>query len=483
MHLACFGVSERIKYIKSLPGCEALAGRQNIPCCLLQGTLQYAGEVEMANLAINGGEKTVPDGILTPWPIITDEDKKMVMECMESGIFTGPYGPQVRGAETEFAEYLGVKHVLMVNSGTAALHMAVAVAGIGPGDEVIVPSFTFLATALAVLHNNAVPVFVDIEPRAFMLDPSKIEGRITSRTKAIIPVHLHGQCADMDAINEIAKKHNLIVIEDTAQAHGAKYKGKLAGTLGDMSIFSVQASKNLASGEGGFFVTNNDEMANFANRMRLFGQDASFEDEKFIDLNWPIDRFRGFESVIMGYQYMTGELPAAMTRSQLKSLDEKNANSRANGEYLSDLIKDTPGLEPPFVPEYNETVYHKFRIRLDPKAAGIDVPSVEFRDKVLKAIQVEGVESCLWEVLPLPLQYMFKNHVGYGSKCPWACKLRDEPAPETAPEDYEKAKMLLDNSLVIGSHSFPMIAQKREVMDHYAAAIKKVFDNLDELFE
>jgi dTDP-4-amino-4,6-dideoxygalactose transaminase len=240
------------------------------------------GEIKMANLAINGGEKTVPDGILTPWPIITDEDKKMVMECMESGIFTGPYGPQVRGAETEFAEYLGVKHVLMVNSGTAALHMAVAVAGIGPGDEVIVPSFTFLATALAVLHNNAVPVFVDIEPRAFMLDPSKIEGRITSRTKAIIPVHLHGQCADMDAINEIAKKHNLIVIEDTAQAHGAKYKGKLAGTLGDMSIFSVQASKNLASGEGGFFVTNNDEMANFANRMRLFGQDASFEDEKLI---------------------------------------------------------------------------------------------------------------------------------------------------------------------------------------------------------
>ncbi|MDA9762255.1 DegT/DnrJ/EryC1/StrS family aminotransferase, partial [Desulfobacterales bacterium] len=144
----------------------------------------------MANLAINGGEKVVPDGILTPWPIITDEDKKMVIECMESGIFTGPYGPQVRGAEMEFAEYLGVKHVLMVNSGTAALHMAVAVAGIGPGDEVIVPSFTFLATALAVLHNNAVPVFVDIEPRAFMLDPSKIEGRITSRTKAIIPVHL-----------------------------------------------------------------------------------------------------------------------------------------------------------------------------------------------------------------------------------------------------------------------------------------------------
>ena len=116
MHLACFGI--------------------------------YVGGIEMTNLAINGGEKTVPDGILTPWPIITDEDKKMVMECMESGIFTGPYGPQVRGAETEFAEYLGVKHVLMVNSGTAALHMAVAVAGIGPGDEVIVPSFTFLATAL-----------------------------------------------------------------------------------------------------------------------------------------------------------------------------------------------------------------------------------------------------------------------------------------------------------------------------------------------
>lgn len=436
----------------------------------------------MSKLAINGASKTVPGGLHTLWPIITDEDKKAVMACLDSKILTGPYGPQIRGAETEFADYIGVKHCLMLNSGTAALHLAVAAAGIGPGDEVIVPSFTFLASALGVLHHNAVPVFVDIDPLTFTIDPVKIEAKINSRTKAIIVVHLHGLCADMDPILETARRHKLVVIEDAAQAHGAKYKGRIAGAMGDASIFSVQASKNLPCGEGGFFATNDDGLAKKANQIRLFGQDASFEDEKLIDLRWPIDRNRGFESIMMGWQYMPGELPAALTRSQLRRLDEYNKNVRRNAEFLSKELSSIPGLAVPCIPDNCISVYHKYRLRLDPAAAGISAAPKVFRDRVLAAIKAEGVEACLWETLPLPLQKSFAEQIGYGKNCPWACPLRDAPAPKTDPADYANAKALLDSSLVIGSHSYPIIAQKLDLMKHYADAIRKVFENLGELF-
>ncbi len=436
----------------------------------------------MAKLAINGGTKTVPGGIFTLWPVITGEDKKLVLESLESRFMTCPYGPQIRGAEKEFAEYLGVKHVLMLNSGTAALHLAVAAAGIGPGDEVIVPSFTFLATALAALHNNAVPVFVDVDPDTFLIDPAKIEAKITPRTKAIIPVHLHGLCADMDEILAIAKKHNLIVIEDTAQAHGARYKGRMAGTMGDMAGFSVQASKNLPAAEGGFFATNDDRLADIANSIRLFGQDASFEDEKLVDLNYPLDRGRGFEAIRLGWQYLPGELPAALTRAQLKRLEANNENARANAQYLTKRLSAISGVTPPHIPENRVSVYHKFRVKLDPKAAGIDVAPTIFRDKILAALKAEGVECCLWEVKPVPAQKAFKALAGYGKKCPYHCPMRETPAESTPPEDYAVAQALLDTSIVLGSHSYPIIAQDIKVMEAFADAFDKIFANLSELF-
>ena len=436
----------------------------------------------MAKLAINGGGKVVPEGVHTLWPIITDDDKKQVMESLDSQILTGPYGPQLRGAETEFAEFVGVKYCLMTNAGTSALHIAVAAGGIGPGDEVIVPSFTFLASALSVLHQNAVPVFVDIDPVTFNIDPAKIEAKINKRTKAIIVVHLHGLCADMDPILAIAKKHNLLVIEDCAQSHGALYKGRPAGSMGDMAFFSVQASKNLPCGEGGFFVTNNRDFAQIADNVRLFGQNSSFDDERLIDVSTPLDRNRGFESMFVGWQYLPGELPAALTRSQLRRLNGYNDNSRGNSAYLTENLKDVKGLATPVEPEGRKHVYHKYRLRLDAKAAGVDAAPKVFRDKVLAAIQAEGVASCLWETLPVPAQKNFKEHVGYGRNCPWSCPLRDEPAPLTDPADYAVAQALLDSSMVLGHHSFPIIAQKLEVMKYYAEAVRKVFDNLSEIF-
>ena len=436
----------------------------------------------MGKLAINGGKKVITKKMQTLWPIITDDDKKMVMSVLDSQIVTGPYAPHLRGAEKEFAEFVGTKYAIMTNAGTSAIHIAIAAAGIGPGDEVIVPSFTFLASALGVLHQNAVPVFVDIDMATFNLDPAKIEAKITKNTKAIIPVQLHGLCCDMDPILAIAKKHNLLVIEDCAQAHGATYKGRNAGSMGDMAIFSVQASKNLPCGEGGFFVTNNEKFAQIADNVRLFGQDSSFEDIKYIDLTTPLDRNRMFESITVGWQYLPGEMPAAMLRAQLRALPERNANSTRNGAFLSKSLSGIPGLNPPVVPEGRTHVYHKYRLILDAKAAGIDAAPKVFRDRILAAIQAEGVDACMWESMPVPVQKNFKEHIGYGKQCPWSCPLRDEPAPHTAPEDYAVAEALLATSICLGSHSFPLIAQKMELMELYAEAVRKVFDNISELF-
>ncbi|MCK5461737.1 MAG: aminotransferase class V-fold PLP-dependent enzyme, partial [Bacteroidales bacterium] len=201
-------------------------------------------------LAVNGGNKTVPDGLQKSWPPINQDDIDAVVAVLNKGVLWGPMEEQVIGLQEDFARYIGAKHALVVNSGTAALHAAVVAAGIGPGDEVITPAYSFWATAQAVLAHNGIPVFVDIDPDSMNMDPSKIEEKITEKTKALMPVHVHGLCADMDPINDIARKYNLRVIEDAAQAAGATYKGKSAGILGDVAGFSLNGSKNLPAGEG-----------------------------------------------------------------------------------------------------------------------------------------------------------------------------------------------------------------------------------------
>jgi perosamine synthetase len=279
-------------------------------------------------LAIRGGTPVVPAGLHRRWPVFTDEDKTAVLAVLDSAIVNGPYAPQVKALEEEWGRYCDVRYALSTNSGTAALHTAVAGAGIGTGDQVITTAFTFLATALAILHNNAVPVFVDIDPRTFNIDPARIEERITARTKAIIPVHIHGVPADMDRILAVARKHGLIVIEDAAQAHGSTYKGKKVGGIGDMGCFSFQGSKNLPSGEGGMFVTNREEFKERANRFRMFGEDIRESDKKAFDPSRPLDGVREYNSLMMGWMYRTTELTAALCRSQLRRLDATLANTR-----------------------------------------------------------------------------------------------------------------------------------------------------------
>ncbi len=228
----------------------------------------------MSKLAINGGKKTVNQSLQKVWPPINQDDIDAVVNVLKRGILWGPMEEEVTGLQKEFAEYIGAKHSLVVNSGTAALHACVVAADIGPGDEVITPAYSFWATSQAVLAHNGIPVFVDIDPVTMNMDTKKIEEKITERTKALLPVHVHGLCADMDVINKIAKKYNLKVIEDAAQAAGAKYKGKSAGVLGDIAGFSLNGSKNLPAGEGGIVTTNDDEMSDRARKMAMFGEKA-----------------------------------------------------------------------------------------------------------------------------------------------------------------------------------------------------------------
>ena len=201
---------------------------------------------------------------------IADEIQEAVRKVLESGRFT--LGPEVEAFEDEFAAYCQAKHAIGVNSGTSALHLALLAAGIGPGHEVITVPMTFVATVAAIGYAGARPVFVDVDERFYTMDPEKVEDAVTDRTKAIMPVHLYGQPAAMDRILEIASKHKLVVIEDAAQAHGAEYRGKRVGGLGNMAAFSFYPGKNLgAYGEGGMVVTNRDDLAERLGRLRSHG--------------------------------------------------------------------------------------------------------------------------------------------------------------------------------------------------------------------
>ena len=417
-------------------------------------------------LAIKGGEKVVPDDVeKIHWPVITDEDKAAVMRVLDSGILFGPYAPEVAALQEEFADYIGTKYCIATNSGTAALHMAIAASGIGPGDEVITSAFSFLASATCILHHNAIPVFVDIDPVTYNIDAEKIEEKVTEKTKAIIPVHIHGLPCDMDKVLEIAKKHNLAVIEDACQSHGAAYKGKKTGNLGVMAAFSLNSTKNLPGGEGGLFVTDDEELRAKANMTRMFGEYVK-EGEG-----------RSYKAYTMGWMYRTQEMSCALTRSQLKRLDYYNEISRKNGDYLTEELSKIKGLIPPATPSDRTHIYHKYRVRLDAKSLGIDIEPKDFRDKVMKALIAEGVDIVLWQHFPLPENPLFQNKEGYGKGCPWTCPSYGKEISYN-PEDYPESRKLIDFSLVVCSEPYPVYCQSMDLMKCYVEGFRKVFQNI-----
>ncbi|GAB4410479.1 MAG: DegT/DnrJ/EryC1/StrS family aminotransferase [Anaerolineae bacterium] len=422
-------------------------------------------------LAINGGPRTVPDGLKKRWPEITAEDKAAVLAVLERNVLTGVHGPEATGLERDWAAFTGSKYALSFNSGTAAIHSALFAAGVGPGDEVITSAFSFSGSFHPILHQNAVPVFVDIDPRTYNLDVGQIEAKITERTRALLPVHIHGLPADMDEILALGQKYNLTVIEDACQAHGSTYRGRNCGTIGAMACFSLNATKNLSGGEGGFINTDSEEYWERAKMIRTFGEKVLEEKEKI----------RPYYSFTIGWNYRTQELPAAFARSQLKRLPQYNAIAQRNGQYLSAELGKIRGLLPPYVPDDRTTIYHKYRLRFDPQALGLKISATDFRNKLIDALEAEGVEATLWHVTPLPSFPVFQRlNEGYVQGAPWLPK-GEPPRVQYRPQDYPEAQRLMDESIIVNTEPYPIYVQSLELMEHYVVAFRKVFDNLDEV--
>ncbi|MFC1608401.1 DegT/DnrJ/EryC1/StrS family aminotransferase, partial [Candidatus Latescibacterota bacterium] len=394
----------------------------------------------------------------------------LVNEVLDSGIVAGGTGTQVSALQNEWTEFLGSGHCLTTVSGTSALHMSLAALDVGPGDEVIVPAYTFLATASCVLHQMAIPVFVDVDPQTFTIDPLKIEASITERTKAIIPVHIQGCPADMDPILDIAKKHGLYIIEDACQAHGAMYKGKMCGTIGDASAFSLNNLKNLCGGEGGLFVTQDDEILKKGDLIRYFGDEA---DEATLR--------QKYNASILGYMYRNQELPAALARGQLMHLDDNNDIRIRNSERLSEALAKIPGVLPPVCPSDCRHVYWFYAVRFDPAAAGIDCEPKRFRIAIEKALHMEGVLVGQWQHIPVVEQDIFQSRLGYGgSRFPWIINEEKGITYDYDVGNFPVAKKLCDSYTNIHAIHPP---NGDNLTDMVIEAVNKVFGNLDEVIK
>jgi dTDP-4-amino-4,6-dideoxygalactose transaminase len=294
-----------------------------------------------------------------------------VISLLESTQFV--LGGAVAAFEKDFAKYCACDQAIAVNSGTSALHLALLAAGVGPGDEVITVSMTFVATVAAVHYTGARPVLVDIDPATYTMDPAKIEAAITPRTKVILPVHLYGQCADMDPILEIARKHNLVVIEDACQAHGAEYKGRRAGSMGRMGCFSFYPGKNLgAYGEGGAVTTSNPEDNRFIRMMRDWGAEVKYQ------------------HVLKGYNYRMEGIQGAILRVKLPHLEAWTEARRAHGMRYNELLADSP-VVPPQVAAERRHVFHVYAVRT-PR-----------REALMQELQAKGIASGIHYPIPVHL--------------------------------------------------------------------------------
>ena len=261
-------------------------------------------------------------------PIIGEEEIENVVEVLKSGMIA--QGPKVEEFEQKFADWVGAKYGIAVNSGTAALHVALLSCGIGEGDEVITTPFTFIASGNSIVYTGAKPVFADIDLKTYTLDPDSIEDLITENTKAIMPVQLYGQSANMDKINEIARKHGLIVIEDAAQAHGAICNGKKVGSMGDMACFSFYPTKNMTTSEGGIITTDDEDLAENAKIFRAHGATVRYHHDA------------------IGYNFRMTDISAAIGLAQLEKIDDFNDKRIANAAYLNEGLKDVEGIVTPY---------------------------------------------------------------------------------------------------------------------------------------
>jgi perosamine synthetase len=341
-------------------------------------------------LAINGGTPVTNDSILIHKPYLDENDFLAVNDAVRSTFVSGN-GPKCMEFEKKLAEYLGVKHVLFTNSCTTALDLAFKVKNFPIGGEVLVPNFTYTSTALGPLLNNLKVVLVDVDPLNGNIDVNKIEAMITSKTVAIAPVDYAGNPADMDKIIEIAKKHNLFVVHDTAQSIGSVYKGRKTGSLADIATYSFHGTKNLTTGEGGAIVTNNDELA----ARLLFMREKGTDKQSFLVDN----RTRGFyEYVDIGSSFVQSNILGAMGITQLAKIDWMNEERRKIAEFFLEGLKGIPGLDFLKITPDSQPNWHLF---------GILVPA-EHRYWIMDALRAEGVYSNV-HYTPLHRNHYYKG--------------------------------------------------------------------------
>ena len=425
----------------------------NGTCAVKSAATRASGHASRdQSLALFGGKKTRTRAFPN-WPVFGVEEEERLLRTLRSGKWGKLNGEEVAEFERRFAAMHGCKHGIAVVNGTVSLRIALMAAGIRAEEEVIVPPYTFLATATAVIEANAVPVFADIDLDTFNLDPGAVEAAITPRTRAIIPVHMGGQPADMDALMALARKHKLVVIEDAAHAHGASYQQRPAGSLGHLSSFSFQSSKNLTSGEGGIVATSDDQLAEACRSIHNCGRIAGGL--------W-------YEHHVMSGNYRLGEFQGAVLNAQLARLEEQTRTRDGNGQYLADKLRRIPGIHPQRRPaDCTRHSYHLFLFRIDAKAFGAP------REIILKALQAEGIPVCGGYAMPLYRQPLFLNKA-FGPYLPRASSRLDYAKVSCPNCEMICAEQgaWLEQSLLLGTQSD---------MEDIAHAFQKVYQNRSSL--
>jgi perosamine synthetase len=413
----------------------------------------------MDKLAILGGTRAVTEDQtgINDWPLYGDEEVKEVTRVL---LLPGGYTcyDEMGLLEAELKAHFGVTYALPCTNGTAALHMALFGAGVGAGDEVIVPSYAYWSAVMTILCVNALPVFADIDSRTLNIDPADIERKITKRTKAIIALHVWGNPCDMKAIQRIARKHGLKVIEDDAHAHGATLDGKYLGTIGDAGCFSMQASKNLPALEGGFLLTNKRALYERALALGFYGVLSE-------------TKYRRYDKTGFGYKYRIHPLAAALARVQLRKLEAFNRERNEHIEYFLQRIEGLPGIAACESPTGSKRVFYGLRIRyLGKELAGVSL------DSFLAALSAEGVTAGRERYCQQHLEPLFAKENVFDSGYPWNLGKPWRKLP------YGNVVLPETAKAIDGLISLPTFQHAgRKLLDQYAVAFEKVCGQLREV--
>lgn len=422
-----------------------------------------------ADLAMFGGKPAVrPEYRRLEWPVVTQSDRDAVLSVLDSRKFTvgAKNETEIHGLESEWAAFCDTRYAVSVNSGTVALELALTALGLQPGDEVIVPALSYVATAMAPLFQLAIPVFVDIDPVTFNIDVTKIEAKVTNRTRAIVPVHLGGLPADMDEIRALAKKYDLFVVEDAVQAQGGKYRGETCGSIGDVGVFSLNVEKSIPTcGEGGLVVTDREDVAERVRSLRILGEDLSTEERLYV-------------SATRGSNLKLSSVLAAFTRAQLARFWDYQEKRDANTPVFVDRLAKLPGIVVPTVPDDRTHMWHMLRFRFVPEAAGLDgVTPGRFRAALRRALLAEGVPLTHYQIIPLPGQPVFQEQNAYGNGFPWSLPGANPQRYDLA--DYPVTCQVIEDSLCLRRmHLNPGAGP---ALDEYATAFERVWEHLDRL--